>query len=108
MEYRMTRVNYSIRMPNLIGAVLLPQVAEIDVRREKHNAIYEKLARKLEEHARIVVPPQLPEVTPVYDSIQFTISGLKAEQVQAFQKRVKEIGALKMEAFGLLENARNR
>lgn len=77
MEYRMTRVNYSIRMPNLMGAVLLPQVAQIDVRREKHNAIYEKLAKKLEEHKRIVVPPQLPEVSPVHDSIQFTIAGLK-------------------------------
>jgi len=107
LEYRMTRVNYSIRMTNLQGAILLPQVAEIDVRREKHNSIYEKLAKKLEEHKRIVVPPQLDEVTPVYDSIQFTVVGLTPIQIRAFQKRVKDLGGFKLEAFGLLENARN-
>jgi len=106
MKYRMSRVNYSIRMTNLTGALLLPQVAQIDVRREKHNAIYEKLAKKLEGHNRIVVPPQLPEVTPVYDSIQFTIAGLHSKQVRSMQKRAKDLG-LKLEAFGLLENARN-
>lgn len=107
LEYRMTRVNYSIRMTNLQGAILLPQVAEIDARREKHNSIYEKLAKKLEEHKRIAVPPQLDEVTPVYDSIQFTVAGLTPIQIRAFQKRVKDLGGFKLEAFGLLENARN-
>jgi len=107
LEYRMTRVNYSIRMTNLQGALLYPQVAQIDVRREKHNAIYEKLAKLLAEHSRIVVPPQLPEVTPVFDSIQFNVSGMTPVQVRAFQKRVKELGGFKLEAFGLLENARN-
>merc|ERR1711953_594663 len=107
IKYRMTRVNYSIRMTNLQGALLFPQVAEINVRREKHNDIYEKLARGLEKHSRITVPPQLPEVTPVYDSIQFVVSDMQPGQVPEFQKRLKEIGGKKFEAFGQLENARN-
>merc|ERR1712019_220425 len=81
LEYRMTRVNYSIRMTNLQGAILFPQVAEIDVRREKHNAIYEKLVQRLEKHPRITVPGQLSEVTPVYDSIQFVVSGMQPAEV---------------------------
>lgn len=107
LQYRMTRVNYSIRMTNLQGALLYPQVAQIDIRREKHNAIYYKLAAMLSEHSRIEVPPQLEDVTPVYDSIQFVVSGMTPVQVRAFQKRVKELGGFKLEAFGLLENARN-
>merc|ERR1712070_651350 len=89
LEYRMTRVNYSIRMTNLQGALLLPQVSQIDLRREKHNAVYAVLSKRLEEHPQITVPAQLPEVTPVYYSIQSTVAGLKPEQVRAFQKRVK-------------------
>jgi len=107
LKYRMTCVNYSIRMTNLQGALLLPQVSQIDVRREKHNTVYAVLSKRLEEHPRITVPSQLPEVTPVLDSIQFTVAGLQPEQVRAFQKRVKELGGFKLEAFGLLENARN-
>merc|ERR1712039_366299 len=107
IKYRMTRVNYSIRMTNLQGALLLPQVAEINTRRDKHNAIYEKLARRLEEHPRISVPTQLPEVTPVYDSIQFVVSGMQPADAPAFQKNVKALGKMKLEAFGLVENARN-
>jgi len=107
IKYRMTRVNYSIRMTNLQGALLFPQVAQIDIRRDKHNAIYEELVRRLEEHTRITVPPQLPEVTPVYDSIQFNVSNMQPAQVSEFQKRLKEIGGKKFEAFGLMENARN-
>merc|ERR1719340_566264 len=102
IKYRMTRVNYSIRMTNLQGALLFPQVAQIDIRHAKHNAIYEELVRRLEE-----VPPQLPEVTPVYDSIQFVVSDMQPAQVSEFQKRVKEVGTMKLEAFGVVENARN-
>jgi len=107
IKYRMERVNYSIRMTNLQGALLFPQVAQIDVRRDKHNAIYEKLVQRLEEHSRITVPPQLPEVTPVYDSIQFVVSDMQPAQVSAFQKRLKENTKMKFEAFGVIENARN-
>lgn len=107
IKYRTTRVNYSIRMTNLQGALLLPQVSEIDVRREKHNAIYAILSKRLEENPRITVPSQLPEVTPVYDSIQFTVVGLQSDQIRVFQRRIKELGGFKLEAFGLLENARN-
>jgi len=107
ITYRMTRVNYSIRMTNLQGALLFPQVAQIDIRPDKHNTIYEELVRRLEEHPCITVPPQQPEVTPVYDSIQFVISDMQPAQVFEFQKRFKEIGGKKVEAFGLVENARN-
>lgn len=107
IQYRMSRVNYSIRMTNLQGALLFPQVGQIDVRREKHNAIYDVLTKRLQEHPLIEVPPQLPEVTPVYDSIQFNLLDVGPEQLKAFQKRIKDIAGLKMEVFSFVENARN-
>jgi dTDP-4-amino-4,6-dideoxygalactose transaminase len=107
LKYRMTRVNYSIRMTNLQGAILYPQVAEIDARRDTCNATYEKLSRKLCEHPLITVPPQLSDVTPVYDSIQFTVKDRTEEQVRKMTSDVKKNGGFKLEVFGVLENARN-
>merc|ERR1711862_634311 len=49
----------------------------------------------------------LPEVTPVYDSIQLVVSDMLPEEPPKFQKAVKEIGKMKLAAFGLEENARN-
>jgi len=107
VQYRMSRVNYSIRMTNLQGAILFPQVGQIDERREKHNAIYDALAKRLQTHPLIDIPLQLPEVTPVYDSIQFNLVGARPEQLRAFQKRIKDIAGLKIEVFSFVENARN-
>jgi len=94
-------------MTNIQGAILLPQVAQIDVRREKHNIIYEKLTTKLSEHPRISVPPMEPDVTPVYDSLQFSIADVTEEQILSISKRVKELAGFKLDLFGLMENARN-
>merc|ERR1719428_2826895 len=80
-QYRMTRINYSLRMTNLQGAILFPQVAQIDIRREKHNAIYAKLTKLLAEHPRIKIPEQPPQVTPVYDSLQFSIADVSEQQI---------------------------
>jgi len=106
-QYRMTEINFSLRMNNIQGAILLPQVAQIDIRRELHNAIYEKITTKLAEHPRITLPTMEPEVTPVYDSLQFSITDVSKEQILQISKRVKELAGFKLDLFGLVENARN-
>lgn len=72
-KYRKTMVNCSLRMTNLQGAILYPQVAKIDKRRETHNKIYAELTKALGQHTRIYLPEQPQQVTPVYDSLQFEV-----------------------------------
>lgn len=105
--YWMTRINFSMRMTNLQGAILLPQLAQIDIRREKHNEIYDQFTTRLAEHPLITIPEQPPEVTPVYDSLQFSIEGVTEQQILQMGKRCKELGGFKLELFGLMQNARN-
>jgi len=106
-QYRMTEVNFSVRMAYIKDAILLPQVAQIDIRREKHNTIYEKITTKLSEHPRISIPTMEPDVTPVYDSLQFSMSDVTKDQILLISKRVKELAGIKLDLFGLVENARN-
>ena len=106
--YRMSEINYSMRMTNLQGAILLPQVALLDERRTRLNANYEVISSLIAEHPRIVVPTQFAEVTPVYDSIQWTVKGLSEKQLRAYVSRVPEMGGpKKVGVFGFMENARN-
>jgi dTDP-4-amino-4,6-dideoxygalactose transaminase len=107
LEYRMTCVNYSMRMTNLQGAILLPQVALLNDRREILNRNYEQLVSLLSSHPKIHVPPQLPEVTPVYDSLQFTVEGMDETQLRDLVMQVKAVSGIKLGVFGFRENARN-
>eukprot|EP00941_MAST-03F_sp_MAST-3F-sp1_P001000 g1000.t1 len=107
LKYRMECINFSLRMTNLQGAILLPQVAVLDERRAKLNENYAFLKKMLEEDARITVPSQLEEVTPVYDSIQFVVEGMSQEELRVYVKKVKDLGGFKLGIFGFMENARN-
>jgi len=106
IKYRVECVNYSVRMTNLQGAILLPQVALMDERRENHNTAYYKLKDRMNEHPRLSVPDQHPQVTPVYDSLQFRVLDVDAEGLRIFAKHVGKAG-LKVSCFGWTENARN-
>lgn len=48
-----------------------------------------------------------PDVTPVYDSLQFSMSDVTKDQILLISKRVKELAGIKLDLFGLVENARN-
>jgi len=107
MRYRMECINYSVRMTNLQGAILLPQVGVLDERRKKLNENYAYLSKLLSAHPQITVPGQLETVLPVYDSIQFMISGVTKDQLREYVAKVKLTGGFKLGVFGFLENARN-
>lgn len=105
--YRETCINYSMRMTNLQGAILLPQVAVLDERRDSLNAAYEILTEKLNRDPRLHVPPQHAKVTPVYDSLQFHVRDATEEQITSILKYVKNTHKLKLAVFGAPTNARN-
>ena len=109
LEYRFKLPNYSVRMTNLQGAVILPQIALIESRRDDHNKSYERLAALINKHesGRLFAPPQLSDVTPVYDSLQMRVKGLNESGMRAFAKALGEHGVGGVAAFGWAENARN-
>lgn len=107
MKYRMECINFSMRMTNLQGGILLPQVAVLDERRATLNRNYALLSGLLSKHPLITVPTQLEEVTPVYDSIQFMVKGVSTAELRRFVANVKEMGKIKLGVFGFMENARN-
>jgi dTDP-4-amino-4,6-dideoxygalactose transaminase len=106
MKYRTECVNYSMRMTNLQGAILLPQISVLNERRGILNRNYYKLVAMLSTHPKIHVPPQLEDVTPVYDSLQFMVKGLSEEKLREMTAHVKKLGC-KLGVFGFMENARN-
>jgi dTDP-4-amino-4,6-dideoxygalactose transaminase len=57
-----TLPNYSLRMHAVTAAIIRPQIATINARREKYNARYNALALKLNQLAAygLMVPPQHP------------------------------------------------
>ena len=109
LHYRFKLPNYSIRMTNLQGAIILPQVALIDSRRDAHNAAYERLSNLINNHEskRLFAPPQLSDVTPVYDSLQMRVKGLNESGMRAFAEACVREGVGKVAGFGWSENARN-
>lgn len=105
-KYRMTEINYSMRMTNLQGAILYPQVAQLDKRRDEANVLYAYLAKAISKHPRLRVPGHLSAVTPVHDTIQFQVLGSTPEELRVMAKAVQQKG-YKLGVFGLVENARN-
>lgn len=104
VKYRLECINFSMRMTNLQGAILLPQVALLDERRDLLNASYYKLVEKLNTHPRLSVPPQHDAVTPVYDSLQFHLVDATPDEITQVIKHAKLKG---LACFGVQSNARN-
>jgi len=101
--------NYSLRMSNLAAAVIKPQIATLDERREKYNKRYDNLTAKLTE--RVGGKLRFPEITegvhPVHDSVQFQLpQDMSDKQVQLFLDQTAAHG-LPVELFGHKTNARN-
>jgi len=103
---KMECCNYSLRMTNLQGAIILPQVPLINPRREIFNKNYEELVTALSSHPRISLPSAIEHVTPLYDSLQFRVPDLSNDGMHALVKECKKEG-LKLGVFGFMDNARN-
>eukprot|EP00437_Effrenium_voratum_P001734 CAMPEP_0181440054 /NCGR_PEP_ID=MMETSP1110-20121109/22766_1 /TAXON_ID=174948 /ORGANISM="Symbiodinium sp., Strain CCMP421" /LENGTH=466 /DNA_ID=CAMNT_0023563839 /DNA_START=50 /DNA_END=1450 /DNA_ORIENTATION=- len=81
LKFKYTTVNKSVRMTNIQGALLFPQLQVMTERIDQHNAMYyqliEETGRKMEEMCgegsskRVHFIPQADaKVGPVYDSLQ--------------------------------------
>mmetsp|Transcript_9670 Transcript_9670/g.31010 ORF Transcript_9670/g.31010 Transcript_9670/m.31010 type:complete len:450 (+) Transcript_9670:53-1402(+) len=101
--------NFSLRMHEATAAMITPQIATVDARRDEYNQRYARVVARLADKApHVRVPQQLPEVTPVADSLQFTVPdfGPADPRIDHFLQRCEARG-LPVELFGAASNARN-
>lgn len=124
-EMRFSVANWSCRLSNVQAAVAYPQIAIMPARIEAHNSNYYKLQRLVEEKLGAALKsgkvecdlhgetdpkkiiefiPQLPEVFPVYDSLQMRMK-LPDESLNSFVKTMNAKG-FKLQAFADKFNAR--
>lgn len=98
--------SFSLRMSEIAGAVLRPQLSrlhELDlVHRRKHHL----LASLLQHHPHLEIPPPLEHADQLGDTLQFHLVGLQPAQAD----RVVELAALEgvpLQIFGRGANARD-
>ncbi len=97
---------YNVRMSEVTAAIARPQIADIDKKGEKFRNNYFRLAQILKRSAHIDVPARVDFETPVPNSIQFNLRGMRGDRIRNFIDVMKQEG-IKIAVFGLSEdNAR--
>jgi dTDP-4-amino-4,6-dideoxygalactose transaminase len=94
--------NFSLRMTNLQAALLRPQLTDLEIQCARWNRRYAALEAALNEIDHIRVPPRPAEEHYVGSSIQFTIHGVRREQVGSFLQECARRG-VEIKWFGWSE-----
>jgi dTDP-4-amino-4,6-dideoxygalactose transaminase len=91
-KYKKLIPNFSQRMDNLRAAVLRPQLFKLKKQCERWNERYRILERELNNISHVDVPMRNPKEDYVGSSIQFSLQGLKKEQVPVFLEECRARG----------------
>ena len=91
--------NFSMRMTALAAALLRPQLAELPRRVARWNAIHARIASGLARSQHVRVPPRDGGQEFSATSVQFTIEGLSATEIEAVLAAAKARG-LPIKWFG--------
>lgn len=97
---------FSLRMGEVVGAMLRPQVPRLAELERSHRRKHRLLVSLLRGCPSIEVPPALPHAEQLGDTLQFHLVGLSPAQAD----RVIELAALEglpMQIFGRARNARD-
>lgn len=76
--------NFSMRLSNLAAAAARPQIALLEERAQVWNERYRRLALGLGSLQNVRVPPRPHKEQHVMSSIQFSVKGLDAPEMEAF------------------------
>ena len=101
-RHRYQTPNCSMRMSNLIGAILRPQVALIEERAARWRAIYDDLAAMIDTIDHLDVPKRPAEEGFAPTSVQFSLVGLDDAQVARFLAAAEAHG-VHVKWFGVKE-----
>eukprot|EP00438_Fugacium_kawagutii_P034280 Skav205209 [mRNA] locus=scaffold376:203293:204426:+ [translate_table: standard] len=123
LQYKYTTVNKSVRMTNMQGALMHPQLSVMSERIEQHNSMYYFLMAATREKMEALSPgsskqiyfiPQVHElVGPVYDSMQMQFrksdGSIAEEELPGLNSFLKDMQARKhgIAKFSDPANARN-
>ena len=104
-RWKYTTPNFSLRMGNLVAAVVRPQLGAVLVERcRRWNERYEWLAAGLARVANVRLPIRAAKEQFVASSIQFSLVGLERPRMQAFVAGCAARG-LHVKWFGAAEPA---
>ncbi|MGQ7847284.1 DegT/DnrJ/EryC1/StrS family aminotransferase [Granulosicoccus sp. 3-233] len=91
-QIRYETPNYSGRMDNLRAAILRPQLVDLDRQCQRWNERYRILETELGKSSLIQVPERPDAEEFVASSIQFSLPGQSAEQLQQVVRRCADQG----------------
>jgi len=94
--------NFSLRMSNLIAALLRPQLADLDRQCQRWNRRYRLLETELRQVPHIYVPVRLPQEEFVGSSLQFTLEDADYSLMKTFLETCAERG-VEIKWFGAQE-----
>lgn len=93
-QIRYETPNYSGRMDNLRAAILRPQLADLETQCERWNSRY-RILETLFNHSNAINIPVRPDAEHfVASSIQFSLPGFTADEIQDVVKRCGERGVI--------------
>lgn len=82
--HRGDSANFSMRMSNLVAAILRPQLAELPQQNERRRRVHAILAREIDDIPHLHVPARPQAEDFVATSVQFLIEDLDAPGIEAF------------------------
>ena len=94
--------NFSLRMSNLVAALIRPQLEALDRQCERWNRRYKLLASELSRMPQIYVPERPQKEGFVGSSLQFTLTGIEYQEMTTFIDTCAERG-VEIKWFGARE-----
>jgi dTDP-4-amino-4,6-dideoxygalactose transaminase len=101
-HYKRQIPNFSLRMSNLVAALIRPQLADLDRQCRRWNQRYELLETELAGIDHIRVPRRHAKEGYVGSSLQFSLTDVDPPAVEAFLKTCAERG-VEIKWFGAKE-----
>ena len=101
-RYKKQIPNFSLRMSNLVAALIRPQLADLDRQCRRWNERYNLLEKELMRVPHIRIPKRLAKEGYVGSSLQFTLTATEIPKVLIFLKTCVERG-VEIKWFGAKE-----
>jgi len=91
-RYKKLIPNFSLRMSNLVAALIRPQLADLDRQCRRWNERYDLLEKELMGAPHIRIPKRQAKEGYVGSSMQFTLTGTEIPKVLDFLQTCAERG----------------
>jgi dTDP-4-amino-4,6-dideoxygalactose transaminase len=103
-RYKKQIPNFSLRMSNLVAALVRPQLADLDRQCRRWNQRYDLLEAELTGTEHIRIPKRQAKERYVGSSLQFTLTGIEFPAVETFLETCAARG-VEIKWFGAKEPA---